>query len=363
MRYSYFMPSVFIDTERLRNLNSGLGQVCLRLGEELSRQRPETASPPWQLTFLVPRGRAGIFGPNPSYVDAWWLRKLWLPDHYDLWHCLHQDSVYLPRRAALILTIYDLNFLERSDYTDVRKAHRLAQLQRKVARATVLTTGSQYTASVIRAHLRVPDGVRIRVVATGTSIRESDAPLVAPPEAPSDNRPFFLHVGAIHPRKNLLTLVRLLPAFPDHRLVLAGPAHHPISRDVRDLARDLGVADRLTMPGPVDHATKAWLYAHCRALLFPSLSEGFGMPIVEAMVFGKPVFLSRLTSLPETGGPDAYYFDNFEVGHMAAVIREGLRQFEANPESRGAALRARAATFSWPNVADAFWEIYREVSP
>jgi glycosyltransferase involved in cell wall biosynthesis len=115
------------------------------------------------------------------------------------------------------------------------------------------------------------------------------------------------------------------------------------------------------MPGGVPEAAKLWLYAHCEAFLFPSLSEGFGLPVVEAMAFGKPVFISALTSLPEIGGEDAYYFADFEPESMARVVRDGLRDFGNDP-ARETRMRARASRFSWPRVAAEYWRLYEEVA-
>jgi glycosyltransferase involved in cell wall biosynthesis len=115
------------------------------------------------------------------------------------------------------------------------------------------------------------------------------------------------------------------------------------------------------MPGAVDEATKLWLYAHCEAFLFPSLSEGFGLPVAEAMTFGKPVFISNLTSLPEVGGEDAFYFENFEPESMAQVVGEGLRDFQRNALRRER-LRQRAARFSWRSVAAEYWKLYQETA-
>ena len=356
----YVMPSLFIDTERLRNINSGLGQVCLRLGTELARQQPGGRSG-WKLTYLVPKGSAGIFGPEQSYVEASWMRKLWVPGSYDVAHCLHQDSIYIPRCSRLVLTIYDLNFLERPDYSGGKKARRLAALQRRINRASILTTSSAYTESIIRSHLSIPARLPVRLVGTGVSIREEDVPAAVPAIMRESTAPFFLFVGAIHPRKNVHTLLPLLNAFPDHRLVLAGPDHHAYAGEVREQAQRAGVLERLVMPGPVDDATKTWLFARCRAFLFPSLSEGFGIPALEAMVFGKPVFLSRLTSLPEIGGADAWYLDDFGAEAMTTVVREGLREFDRDPR-RAAAMRERAARYRWDQVAGEFWKIYEELA-
>lgn len=349
------MPKLFIDAERLRDLNSGLGQVCLHLGQELVRQSPAG----WQLTFLVPKGKAGIFGDSVTYMEASWMRKFWIPDSYDVWHCLHQDSAYLPSRAKLILTIHDLNFLERPDYSESTKARKRARLQKKVNRAAALTAISQYTASVVREQLLTDKP--IQVIANGVAVNPADTPTELPKLAWTDSvmdSPFFLFVGVIHPKKNVHTLLPMLEAFPDYRLVLAGPDRHPYAQHIREQAEKLGIADRLLMTGPVDESTKLWLYAHCTAFLFPSLSEGFGLPVAEAMTFGKPVFISRLTSLPEVGGKEAYYFENFDPESMAQTLDEGLRDFNQNP-LRQERLRRRAAMFSWPSVANEYWELYK----
>ena len=354
------MPSLFIDAERLRDLNSGLGQVSLHLGRELVRQQPAG----WKLTFLVPNGQTGIFGDSVSYVEASWLRKLWILGQFDVWHSLHQDSAYmLSGNASLILTIHDLNFLERPDYSDAKKARKLATLQRNIDRATVLTAISAYTASVVQEHLHLPDTKPVRVITNGVAVSERDlrGDASRPAFLNESNGPYFLFVGVIHPKKNVHTLLPLLEAFPDYRLVLAGPDGHPYAQHVREQAQKLGIADRLLMPGAVDESTKWWLYAHCEAFLFPSLSEGFGLPVAEAMTFGKPVFLSTLTSLPEVGGKEAYYFENFEPDDMAKVLHDGLHDFGQNP-LRQERMKKRAAGFSWPDVAREYWKLYRELA-
>ncbi len=357
------MPSLFIDAERMRDLNSGLGQVCLHLSQELVRQRPAD----WTLTFLVPNGETGVFGPDVQYIEASAMRKLWVPGSYDVWHCLHQDSTYLPspirqRNSKLMLTIYDLNFLERADYSVAKKARKLARLQRKIDRATLLTAGSAYTASVVRSHLNVPTNVPLDVIYTGLAVDPAKAPVETPSAVASlADTPYLLFVGVIHPKKNVHTLLPLLEAFPDYKLVLAGPDKHPYAQHIREQADKLGVADRLFMPGAVDESTKLWLYAHCDAFLFPSLSEGFGLPVAEAMTFGKPVFSSTLTSLPEVGGKAAYYFENFEPESMAKTVHDGLHHF-GQDLLRESAVKKQAALFTWPAVAADYWKRYQRLA-
>ena len=354
------MPKLFIDTERLRDLNSGLGQVCLNLSHELIRQRP-TDGQSWEMTFLVPSGQAGIFGDQVEYVDASWLRKRWMPGRYDVWHCLHQDSDYLPRtgQGKLLLTILDLNFLARADYSDAKKARKLAAVQRRIDRASVLTTISNFTADDVRAHLRVGN-TPLYPIHIGVNTNPAQTPAEPDDDVlkPLDEQPYFLFVGVIHPKKNVHTLIPLLEAFPDYRLVLAGPDDHPYARHIYEQAESLNILDRLIMPGSVSENDKLWLYAHCDAFLFPSLSEGFGLPAVEAMRFGKPVFLSTLTSLPEVGGKEAYYFADFEPENMAKTLHDGLHDFAQNPLRQERQLR-RSNEFTWAKAAEAYWKLYR----
>lgn len=355
------MPALFIDAERLRDLNSGLGQVCLHLGHELVRQ----CLPDWKLTFLVPKGQTGIFGDKVSYVEAGWLRKVWVSGKFDVWHCLHQDSSFLPRagQGKLLVTIHDLNFLARTDYTEAKKARKLARLQSRINQAAALTAISNYTASEVRQHLSLHQP--LTVIPNGVAVDPAQAPAFPSDDSPARSLdgglPFFLFLGVIHPKKNVHTLLPLLEAFPDYRLVLAGPDGHPYAQHIREQARKLGVGDRLLMPGAIDEPTKLWLYAHCDAFLFPSLSEGFGLPVAEAMTFGKPVFVSNLTSLPEVGGKEAYYFDSFEPERMAKTLHDGLHDFAQNP-LRQQRMQKRAAQFAWSSVAAEYWKVYERLN-
>ena len=347
---------IFVDTERTRDLNSGLGQTCLRVGQELVRQQPAGAD----LTFLVPKGQIGVFG-EPSatlhYVEAIWLRKFWNPGYYDVWHNLHQDAAYWPsqRPGKLVLTINDLNFLERPDYSAAKKARKLAAVQQRVNRAQIITTLSDYTGSVVREHLILPETTTLQTVYIGVS--DLPVPPVEPPKSlESLKTPFFLFLGVLHPKKNVHTLLAIAQAFPDYTLVLAGRNDHPYAQHLREQATQLG-ADNVLQTGPVDEATKAWLYANCEAFLFPSLSEGFGLPVVEAMSFGKPVFLSRLTSLPEIGGREAVYFDSFDPEDVVETLRAGMRDFYDDP-LKGERLRWQANRFRWQNTGKSYWAIY-----
>ena len=125
------------------------------------------------------------------------------------------------------------------------------------------------------------------------------------------------------------------------------------------MARDLGVSERLHILGPVSEEDKAWYLNHCLAFMLPSLAEGFGAPVVEAMKFGKPLFLSNRTSLPEIGGDVAFYFNNFEPGHMQQVFAAGLIEYQRNGLQQK--IMNRGNQFSWEEKAIEYLQVYRSM--
>jgi glycosyltransferase involved in cell wall biosynthesis len=109
----------------------------------------------------------------------------------------------------------------------------------------------------------------------------------------------------------------------------------------------------------ITDAQKTWAYAHCAGFLFPSLAEGFGLPPIEAMYFGKPVFLARRTCLPEIGGDAASYFDEFEPATMRRIVEQGLAK-GAEP-GRSEAVRAHAGHFDWDRAAEQYLGLYQRL--
>jgi len=350
------MATVFLEMQKLQSVETGLGQVCLHLGQALAQLSP----PDFDFGFYLPQAQAGRFGPRWRYIAERRMHR-WTgvaaPD-CGVWHCLHQDSRYWPRQRSVpvVLTIHDLNFLVQSGSASLHR-RRLRQLQARMDRAAAITTISNFTAGVVRATLRVPD-VPFQVIHNGNTLDPSTAP-VRPAWAPQ--RPYLLAIAHIHPKKNLAVLVPLLARRRDLVLVLAGQDDHPYAAQIRQQAQRLGVSDRLLMPGVVNAGERMWLLQNCLALALPSLAEGFGLPVIEAMSVGKPVFLSRHASLPEVGGDEAFYWDDFDADAMTAVLDAGLQSFQADP-SWPERLRQRAGTFSWEVAARRYLTLYRELA-
>lgn len=348
------MTKAFVEMEKLKVPHSGLGQFCLHAGRAMVDRRPATL----ELHFYVPGARRGVFGDGARYVTHSPLHKLTSASRepFDVWHCIHQDSRYLPPRRAtkLVLTIHDLNFMQK--YSGWRRAARLRSLQRRIDRADAVTFISAFTERTVREHLRL-DGKRTRVVYNGNSLRScpgAPRPGFAPPG------PFLFTIGIVSPKKNFHVLVPFLRELRDRSLVIAGCSTSPYAQSILHLAQEWGVADRVILPGNVTDEEKYWLFANAEAFVFPSLAEGFGLPVIEAMSIGKPVFLSTRTSLPETGGGEAFYWDDFDPAAMRDVFERGMREVGSDPGKEGR-LREWAARFSWDRAAREYLELYAEL--
>lgn len=347
------MRTVFLEMERLRHPATGLGQFCLHLG----RQFLARAAGDLDLRFFLPASGRALLGTGARCVIQHGWHKLFIPgsSRYDVWHCFHQDSRYLPRsKSRVLLTVHDLNFL--SKYSGPKQAWRSKRLQDRVRRASGIAVDSHYTGSVLRENIEVGK-TPVKVIPLGNSLTHfRDAK--RPASAPSGR--FFLALGVLSPRKNLHVLPALLESFPGHSLVIAGPGHPEYARVIRDEAGRHGVLDRLILAGEIGDEDRFWYYSNCEALLFPSLAEGFGLPAVEAMSLGKPVFLSRLTSLPEVGGEHAFYFDDFDPAHMREVVERGLHR-AATEAGFSAGLIEHSRKWSWEEAATSYLEFYRAV--
>jgi glycosyltransferase involved in cell wall biosynthesis len=339
---------VLIEMEKLHNTNSGLGQFCLGLGQALTEQSKKN-----DLHFLVPENKANVFGNNAIYILLKnYLSFLWnKPKGFDVWHCTHQESKYLPRNSKLILTIHDLNFLYK--YTGLKKQWKLNALKRKVNKAHAIVAISQFTANEIKQHLQI-DVKKLHVIYNGASLKSNE-----PAELPGilKDQKYLFCIGIINPKKNFHVLLPLLQHQPDLKLVIAGNDSHDYVNRIKEKALVLGVSAQVHFMGAVTDEMKYTLYKNCYAFVFPSLSEGFGLPVIEAMLMGKPVFLSKLTCLPEIGGPEAFYWDNFEANDMCAAFEKGMKEYESD-SGKAERIQQHAAQFSWEKAAKAYLELY-----
>lgn len=342
---------------RIRHWHDGLGEFSRQLGHALAAEAPRLREQfGWQLHFHLPKAFHGEFGGEVGYLAAHTTQR-WLhvqPTRFALWHTFHQHNRL---KAPLgtqrrIETIHDLNFLHNKQGAKVERYRRIHQRRLRHLDAAVAIT--HHVAEDIRREL-APVTVPIEVIHNGST----DLTQLAQQPLPGldDGQPFLLHISRMAPSKNIAALLDLAAAWPEKRLVLAG-APSPYTEEVQRQIAERGLHNVQVRLG-LSEAQKAWAYAHCEAFLFPSLAEGFGLPPLEAMYFGKPVFLSRLTSLPEVGGDVACYFDGFEGVAMRRAVATGLAAHQAPGSAERTIEHARG--FSWGHCADHYLAFYRRL--
>ena len=353
------LPRVCLDCEPLKDLNSGFSHFVVPLAHELLAQNERR--PRFRFQCFTPPAAVGALGPEVSYLTQRSFHKYFNPHSYRLrlWHATQQLSWYVPTSplTKVVLTVHDLNFLHENpdEHTYTRQ---LAMVRRNLSRADYVVTISDYVrqdilrhAELLGFHGRKP----LHYIRRGV---EALAPAAGHQPTHVPRVPFLFGLGTINAKKNWRVLLPLLPG-TDYELIVAGSFADPGYADaLLAEARQAGLDGRVHLLTRISEADKTWYLEQCAAYVHPSLAEGFGLPVVEALQLGKPVFLSRLTSLPEVGGDAAYYFDSFEPAAMRQALAEGLAR---HSPARTQAARAQAGQFSWAQAATEYLQVYEEL--
>jgi alpha-1,3-rhamnosyl/mannosyltransferase len=241
-----------------------------------------------------------------------------------------------------ITTVYDLVAFERSLGAPTGSAAERATLPLALRRARALVCISEATRELLLQRFPRADRSRIHAVPLGVDPRFFDA------TPASFERPYILMTGTLEPRKNIARSIEAVAPLADRaELVLAGP------RGWRTDEIDAALADHAADVRALGHVPEAelpGLYAGAEVFLYPSLQEGFGLPVLEAMAAGAPVVTSNVSSLPEVGGDAVRYVDPLDVGSIRAGVAELLSD-EAGRARLRTAGPERARQFSWARTA------------
>ena len=279
-------------------------------------------------------------------------------------HLVHCPAPYGPRTAGLplVLSAHDVLPLSRPDlFTRTMAAHMRHVSARHLRKADRVLCGSEHVRGQL-AELAGVDPERIRVTPYGVNERfrpaSLDDPLPPASAEPEPGGPYVLCVGTLEPRKNLAGALRAFDRAAPHdvRLVVAGGA----GWRNEEFERELGArGDRVTLAGRVSDERLARLYSGAACFLYPTLAEGFGFPVLEAMACGAPVVTSGTTSLPELAGDAALLVDPADEDALAEALRRVLSDRELAERLRERGL-ARSAAFTWDACAERTVAAYRE---
>ena len=327
---------------------SGVGVYCREILRGLASAHPSESflwcSRPHRLRQLIGEKRHANTAVRPLFENFQLFGA-------DLFHGLNQ-RLPASRFRRTVCTFHDL-FVLTSEYSTPEFRARFAEQARQAAaRADLIICVSQFTAGQVRDLLGVDSG-RLRVIPHGTRF---PAGMVG-----EWREPLILHTGAIQHRKNLMRLIeafeRVAPS--PWRLVMAGSDGYGAAEIHARIAASPARA-RIETPGYVSDLALARLYARASLFAFPSLDEGFGIPVLEAMANGIPVLSSDRSALPEACGEAALLVDPLD----GDTIADGLRRLMEDPGLRARLIEAgslRAAEFTWERAVTSTWAVYAEL--
>lgn len=327
---------------------SGVGVYCREMLEGLPRAHPEAA---FDFCYRPHRWMRSFRAPLPANCRRRLLHEPLVPRFADLFHALNQRLPAVRLRRT-VTTFHDL-FVLSGEYSTPEFRRRFEQQARHAAQhSDLIVTVSEFTARQLEQLLGV-ERARLRVIHHGVYL---------PAEAGDGGRDnLVLHVGAVQYRKNL---ARLIDAFqhlgPDWRLLLAGSLGYG-GEEILARIQNCPARDRIQWLGYVTAAELKRLYRRARIFAFPSLDEGFGMPVLEAMAWGVPVITSNRSALPEVAGDAALLVDPLEVEAIAGALI-ALATQPALREELTARGRRRAAAFTWHAAVAKTWAVYEELA-
>lgn len=351
--------NIIVDCERMKYPHTGLYYFCKHLSESILELQPPG---PYRPAFYIRPSEKGFLPAGAEYYSQKWWHKIYHPiaSDFKVWHCTYQGSNYYPtsKKIKKILTIHDLNFLYDVSKNAESKKKYLKKTQAMIDRSDQIAVISEFTHQCIRENLDISN-VPVEIIYNGGNMPAADAVFQQPSFIKSD-KPYIFSIGTVLRKKNFHTLPALLVG-NDFNLVIAGITQDKSYVDeIMAEATRHGVADRVILPGPVTESEKWWLLDHMLAMAFPSISEGFGLPVVEAMYFGKPILLSTHTCLPEIGSDAAYYFNSFDSEDMQQTLKSALNHFNTYPEMVDK-VKNRAAFFTWEKAAKQYWHLYEQL--
>jgi glycosyltransferase involved in cell wall biosynthesis len=349
-------PTIAVDVNpATREIATGTEVYTREVSARLSRIAPELN---W--VFYAARARAGLG------VDALVLPfpRLWSQARLPIALARSRpDVLFVPAHAIpfawngkVLTVVHDLAFDRCPDaYSMAGRTYLRLSTRWAVSRCPLLIAVSEATKrDLVELYGAHPD--RVRVVLNGGG----EPPALAP--SPSSrlkalgvNGSYVLQVGRVEPRKNQSAALAAVERLKDLTLVVAGP-----ERDSQ-IAAALKASPSCRVLGAVSGADLELLYAHAEAVLVPSLYEGFGLPVLEAMSRGRVVVASATPSLREVGGEGALYVDDTgDAAQFAAVIERAVTD-SALRKSLTRKSRARARTYTWDRCAEGVVTVVREL--
>lgn len=354
--------NILIDVERLKYPRSGIANVCISLIRGLDEKLCH-----FNYTLYGPEKNIPVTQSDFKIINwKFWQKKIKInTSPFSLIHVTHQLSDYFHSKKSnqkKVVTLHDLNFLhDKSSARKIEKSKKL--VQKNIGNADAIVCISEFVKDdfLKNKHLFIlKNEVKVDVIYNGLTFPENET-FSSEKKYEFIDRKFILNIGVLFPKKNQEVLLNLITENERELVLITSSAKSEYKEKFLEKVKNLGLEKKVHILENVENNEKYFLLQHCESYCHPSLAEGFGIPPVEAMFFGKPVFLSNLTSLPEIGGDLAFYFNDFSSDSMKRIYDEGIEKFNADKENYIAKLKERASKFSYKSMAESYEGLYKRL--
>ena len=344
--------NILICLDLIKHPFSGMGRVSADFSAQLSK------TDDFEYSFLIPPGHniSYLNGKDKRILNMFRKFSSGYMRHYDICHVLHQLPKFSFRKAKkVVLTVHDLNYRYTKSSIKQKKYKRIVQTA--INKADYICFISEFTKNECFRYLQVPDHVPTAVIYNG--VNDLPAPSKQPEWCPKDE--FLFSIGQFLTKKNFHVLIPFLKMLPENvSLVIAGQNQTGYGKELKVIIKEFHLEKRVILPGSVSEEEKSFLYQHCKAFVFPSIAEGFGLPVIEAMKCRKPVFCSDRTSLKEIGNRYAFFWHDFEPEQMLNVFEKGMAKFETDETFKEEQLKY-ANSYTWEKNVSEYIKIYQKL--
>lgn len=325
------------------------------------------------LTIIPMDVTSHVMSLRNAIIDSSTIQEIALSEKADIIHFFYNWSFPFRKKVPSVLTVHDvIPFTFREAMGLYRNIFLYKPGIRMACRLNdIIATVSEFSKQDIAKKVGVPHD-KIRVIPNGLREQNSKDPSL---EEELKNRfeikdTFILNVGGIHERKNIVRLIHAfaglvnLNGYSGNLLITGSVSGAPYQNKMKSICdasvRETGMENRIIFTGFISEKELDSLFRMADFLIYPSLYEGFGIPVLEAMKMGLPVITSNTTAMPEVAGDAACLVDPTNIEEMTSVMSELLQNRQRQEEMIEKGLE-RARSYTWQNVSESYLKLYQEI--
>ncbi len=325
------------------------------------------------LTIIPMDVTSHVMSLKNAIIDSSTIQEIALSEKADIIHFFYNWSFPFRKKVPSVLTVHDvIPFTFREAMGLYRNIFLYKPGIRMACRLNdIIATVSEFSKQDIAKKVGVPHD-KIRVIPNGLREQNPKDPSL---EEELKNRfeikdTFILNVGGIHERKNIVRLIHAfaglvnLNGYSGNLLITGSVSGAPYQNKMKSICdasvRETGMENRIIFTGFISEKELDSLFRMADFLIYPSLYEGFGIPVLEAMKMGLPVITSNTTAMPEVAGDAACLVDPTNIEEMTSVMSELLQNRQRQEEMIEKGLE-RARSYTWQNVSESYLNLYQEI--